>query len=900
MLVVVGALTAMALPAARQVELDLGIESLYPTSGEAVENYEKVRSTFATDEVAAIYVEDPQLFTPERLAALNTLQAELAKLPWVERMESLFTFPDLRDEGGLISTSPVLAKPPRTLELAEKARGQATANPLLRGQWVSADGTALMLLVRLAPAWRQVKPKESVEKIESILEPYQARFSKLFQMGDPFTQDWMRERLAADQKLILPLALVLVLVLLTSTQRSLWAGMLPLLNAGIAILWTLALMRLTNIPVNFLNSILPALIVIIGATSDVHFIHEFRDGMRQGMSGPAAIRATAERLALPLLLTSATTVLGFATTALSGLPVLRDFGMAATLGMSARFVTSALFMPAALRLLAPVLGPPPEHNGPAKAEWTHRAAATLVAFLLGRPRLILTLLALMCAAALWQARNIRVGNDLQSFIKADSPVRVRDAAAASKLAGLTFLTLTIQADKGEFMEPRALAQLDEIAQKLRTLPGVSSVTSIADLLKRMNAQLRGGAPRHDRIPDDAAAIRQMMLFLHANDYRPFLTPDFSQACVHLRCNTSDSGGLLALEREVKALLDNRDFNTNPYVFTGSPLLVASAVDSITHGQVASLGSMMAMVFLIVWSLFLSPRCGVTTLIVNVFPVTMIFGIMGLCGISLNVGTCMVAAITLGIAVDDTLHLLVRFNREARNRKDERQGIEVAIREELAPIATTTVSLASGFAVLGLSSFQPVREFGLLSAGVMVLGLVTDMIVTPVLFGRTRVVTLWDVLGLKLRKSLLETSPFFTGMNSWQARRLILVSNVVENKTGDIPVRTGDAGDSLFVVLSGELEASVETPHGRQILKEMHPGDVFGEMAFVTHQPRTADVVALTDARLLKVSFEELDKLRVFSPYLASRLLFNISRIVCERVTRPGGKTVRLQPVNEGG
>lgn len=894
LLLVIG-LTAAAVPLARKVKLDLGVESLYPAASQAVSDYEKVRATFGTDEVAAIYVEDEQLFTPERLERLEVIHKQLTQLVFVTKVESLFTLPDLRDQGGMISTAPVLARLPKTPEQAIKAKERAVTNPLLRGQLIAGDGTALMMILRLAPQHRDMPVETLVETLDDILHPHQASFTRLFQIGDPFTQSWMRERLAADQRLILPLALVIVLVLLAVTQRSFWAGIIPVFNAGVAIVWTLALMQVLGIPVNFLNSILPALIVIIGATSDVHFVHEFREHLGQGMDGTTAMQATLKRLALPLLLTSSTTVLGFATTALNDLPILRDFGMAATLGMSGRFLVSMLLLPALLHVMLTFMKPRSTAGGP-EGRWTGFIAAALVKFLLAHTRTILVLLAMICAFALCQARGIRAGNDLQSFIRPDSPVRVRDAVVREKLAGLTMLSLTLQADRGEFLEPRALKRLEAVAAKLRKVEGISAVTSFADLLARMNSQLRGGRARLERVPDDAAAVQQMMLFLHPNDYRAYLTPDYSQACLQLRCDFTDSKRLLDLRRRIHALLDDREFNTSSYTLTGSALLVAEATESITRGQVSSLGGMMVMVFLIVWGLFLSPRCGLITLIVNVFPVAMIFGIMGTAGIPLNVGTCMVAAITLGIAVDDTLHLLVRFNREARELKDERRGIEVAIREELAPISTTTIALASGFAALGLSSFQPVREFGLLSSGVMLLGMITDMIVTPVMFGRTRIVTLWDIIGLNLRRSLIETSPFFAGLNNWQARRLILASNVVDHSAGETPVRAGDVGSSLYVVLSGELEASVDSPQGRVLLKEMHPGDVFGEMAFVTQQRRTADVIARTDAKLLKINYDELGRLRRFSPYLASRLLYNISRIVCERAARSGAPAAQTVPL----
>lgn len=264
---------------------------------------------------------------------------------------------------------------------------------------------------------------------------------------------------------------------------------------------------------------------------------------------------------------------------------------------------------------------------------------------------------------------------------------------------------------------------------------------------------------------------------------------------------------------------------------------------------------------------------------------MVFGIMGLAGISLNVGTCMVAAISLGIAVDDTLHLLVHFNREARALKDERLGVEAAIRDELRPIIATSVALAGGFAALALSSFQPVREFGLLSAAVMAIALATELVVTPLFLTKTRIVTLWDVLGLHLRSALLETSPFFDGLSRWQAKKVILASDIEEHPAGHTLIRAGDIGDKMYVTLSGDLEVSVGQGDHRKVVARLGTGDIFGEMAFVSHRPRTADVTATSDAQLLALNFSSLVKLRRLSPYLASQLLMNISRILCDRLAQ---------------
>ena len=155
LLLVIG-LTLAAVPLAQRVRLDLGVESLYPTAGLAVTEYEKARATFGTDEVAAIYAEDAQLFTPERLAELNEIHKQLTALPFVTKVESLFTLPDLRDQGGMISTAPVLARLPKTAEQVAKAKERAVTNLLLRGQLVAEDGTALMMILRLSPKYREM------------------------------------------------------------------------------------------------------------------------------------------------------------------------------------------------------------------------------------------------------------------------------------------------------------------------------------------------------------------------------------------------------------------------------------------------------------------------------------------------------------------------------------------------------------------------------------------------------------------------------------------------------------------------------------------------------------------------------------------------------------------------
>ena len=132
---------------------------------------------------------------------------------------------------------------------------------------------------------------------------------------------------------------------------------------------------------------------------------------------------------------------------------------------------------------------------------------------------------------------------------------------------------------------------------------------------------------------------------------------------------------------------------------------------------------------------------------------------------------MVAAITIGIGVDDTLHLLVQYNRELKSLKDEKKALEKALRTVILPIIVTSIGLAAGFFVLSFSSFLPVQQFGMLSAIVIVIAVFADMILTPALFSTKRLITLWDLLGIKLQNTLHDKCRLFQGMSMWQVKNL---------------------------------------------------------------------------------------------------------------------------------
>jgi hypothetical protein len=282
--------------------------------------------------------------------------------------------------------------------------------------------------------------------------------------------------------------------------------------------------------------------------------------------------------------------------------------------------------------------------------------------------------------------------------------------------------------------------------------------------------------------------------------------------------------------------------------------------------------------------------GLLALVPNVVPTIVLFGIMAASGITLNVSTSMIAAIAIGIAIDDTIHLLTGFGAELRHTGNQEAAILHSIRTAGQAAFFISVALAAGFLIVCLSSFQPVRHFGFLSAATMGVALVTELFLTPALFTATKVITLWDVLRTRLGPRPQDEIPLFAGLRSFQAKIVVLMGRLAEAKPGAYLMRCGETTAEMYVLLGGRAEA--RRAAGGRVLDTFGRGDVVGEMGAVRGRPRTADVEVVEPTEYLVVDGRFLERLRRRYPRTAGVVFLNLARILSERLERSSDALVR--------
>jgi hypothetical protein len=379
------------------------------------------------------------------------------------------------------------------------------------------------------------------------------------------------------------------------------------------------------------------------------------------------------------------------------------------------------------------------------------------------------------------------------------------------------------------------------------------------------------------------------------NFKGVVTPDFAKASILVRTKLSGSHAIeatLAKIRDYTAVHFPADL---PVQLTGSLVLFTGTTSDIVAGQIESLAIALGVIFVVMALMFLSLRIGFLAILPNLLPILIFFGVMGWLGILLNLGTSLIATIALGIAVDSTIHYMARLNLELQGETDQAAAIARTLRTVGVPIVYTTVALFFGFLTFGFSSFVPIQDFGLLSGVTMATALGANLILLPTVLATAKIITVWDLVGVQLGKDPARTIPLFAGLRPTQARVVCLMGEVRRFDAAQPIVRTGERGDSMFVIIQGRCEVWAGDGAQRRRLRELGRGEVFGEMGLVRHNERSADVVAATAVEVLALDERFLERIRRRYPRIAARVFLNLTRVLSDSLDRTTQLLVGVRP-----
>ena len=697
--------------------------------------FEELQATYTKND-NVLFVLAPangDVFTPETLAVIEQLTTDSWQVPYSTRVDSLTNFQHTwSEEDDLIVEDLVSGASALGAEELARVRSIALAEPQLVHQLVSPTGHTAGVNVTIQ--LEDGNPDQLLEVVGTVRELAQGirdqhpdlavHLTGVIMLNNAFVEATM-----GDMASLVPLSYLLILVLMAICLRSFGAtfgSLLVIILATVAAMGAGGWMRVEMTPV---SAIAPTLILTLAVADSVHLLMALLEAMRAGKSRHEAVVEALRLNFQPIFLTSLTTAIGFLSMNSSDAPPLHHLGNMTAVGVGAAFVLSVTFLPALMAVL-PLRVKAKPAGGTDRFE---RLGGWVVSnrrpLLWGSSLVALALVAAIPSNQLSE-RFVHYFDDRVEF-RRDTDFMMEN------LTGIYQVEYSLPAaESGGISDPEYLAALEAFTQWWREQPEAVHVRSLADTMKRLNKNLHGDDPSWHKIPEQRELAAQYLLLYEMSlpyglDLNNQINIDKSATRFTVTLDDLDSGELIEVaDRGEQWLRDNAPASMQAFG-VGSSILFAHIAErnirSMLGGTVIALVLISALLVVALRSL----RYGLLSLIPNLLPAAMGFGLWGLLVGKVGFGLSIVMAMTLGIVVDDTVHFLGKYLRARRELGlDPEAAVRSAFGSVGKALAVTTLVLVGGFMVLALSSFAQNSDMGQLTAIVILLALVADFLLLP--------------------------------------------------------------------------------------------------------------------------------------------------------------------------
>lgn len=883
-----------------RLQLDPSIDGLILDDGDKA-YYENIKRAFGDDSVVVVYIKSDRLFSGPVLESLERLTYGLENItikstegaaPFypvtnVRSMATVNRIEGQRIEGEdeiSIDTTPLMDGIPKDEAGLAALKKRALDSELFVGDIVSKDGrtAAVNAFVAAAPEGFLAYDYKLVDAVEALLDKERAKLkqagveAELFSVGLPVAKADLGKYIERDMRVLVPLALLLIFAILAAAFRTPTAMLLPALTGTLSVLAALGVMGWLGFEINLISNIVPLLLLVIGCTEDIYMLSEYADEIGEGHSKLQAIRNMAIKSGLAITLTSVTTILGFASMATDEIAMLREFGIAAALGLLCNFLITVMLIPVMLSIL-PVPRRFLAHRQQPTARWVIRGTAVLIRWATHYKKRIVTAIVTVLLLSLWGGSKIIVNTDLIGMFRPDAPIVQKMDVLARDLSGGQSFSIVIDTHRPDgAKDPELLKAMLRFQEELERGP-FDKVVSVANYLRAIHRESNGDDPAFNVVPDKGIAAYLMLL--EGKDLDRLLESTYERTLIVVRHNIS---GSWRLNREIDHVRQLADAMLPKYVgvkITGQAILFNKASDRMAVDQASNMAQAALSIFAVIALLFVSAKAGMLAMLPNLIPLFTTFGLMGFLGIPLSPGTCMVNVIALGIAVDDTIHIMAGFHKNLKTTTDQAQAMEHTLRDHLAPVLFSSAALGLGFSILAISEISSTRDFGILASLSMFAAAASELLFTPLLLLSTQLVSSWDLFRVRADQEVIAASPLFGNFTPAEYKRIVLLGVVEQRARGEAIVKKGEQSREMYLLLDGQAEVMLGQKRGLTL----KPGDIFGEMAFVTGEQRSADVIASEDVALLRIDQSVLERVQKRFPRIGCKLFLNISQILSRRL-----------------
>ncbi len=684
---------------------------------------------------------DGNVFSPKTLSAIEEITEAAWQIAFALRFDSITNFQHTYSiEDDLIVEDLVSGIDRRDDAYFNERRAISLEEPLLHRLLVNEDATVTAINVVLQyPELTEEEVPATVAEARAIRDRIQADYPgmEIQLTGLSMLNNAFSETGVNDGMKLMPIMFVVIFVMSWLIVRSLAATFSTILVIALSSTVAMGVAGIVKLGLTPISMSAPIVILTLAVADSIHILMSLRTLMREGMEKQAAIVEAVRINFLPIGITSLTTIVGFLALNFSDSPPFWHLGNLTAVGIFAAWFYSITLLPALLSML------PFSVAQSTQASWSQRAMSSLADFVIARHRMLLVVVGTATLVLISFIPQNEFSDQWVEYF--DETVEFRqDSDLAMQEFGIFPIEFSIPArEPGGVSEPEYLENLEKLANWFREQEGVTHVYSIADIMKRLNKNMHADDESYYRIPDDRELSAQYLLLYELSlpyglDLNDRINIDKSATRITATLGKTSTARTREFLDETKAYI--RD-NLPDYMYA-EPTSAAVMFAYITERNLRNMfvGTVLAIVAIAVIMMFAlqSFRLGTLSLIPNGLPILATYGAWALLVGEVGFSVSVVASISLGIIVDDTVHFLSKY---VRARDERALSIEESIRYAFnnvgLAIVVNTIILSVGFMVLMQSVFKPNFDMGLMTVLAIVFALILDFLLLPalLLFGR---------------------------------------------------------------------------------------------------------------------------------------------------------------------
>ncbi|WP_298896905.1 MMPL family transporter [uncultured Psychroserpens sp.] len=732
---------AMGLGSQGNMEFDGDYHVFFSKSNPELEAFDALQEKYTKDDnvILVLSPSNKNVFTKDNLSAIENLTAEAWNTPYSSRVDALTNFQytsaqgddlyvdDLSYESELKSESEI-----------EQIKQRALKEPLLVNRILNKSGsvTAINITVRL-PGEDSAKEipevtafvREMIANFKEKHPNFEVHSSGLVPLNTAFFEASMRD-------LMLTMIMLIIVIITTFIlTRNIYSTIATLVVVMFSIMSAVGFVGLMGIKLTPPSSVFPTMILTLAVADSIHILITMLQKMRKdGLSKIDALTESMRLNFMPVFITSLTTVIGFLTMNFGDVPPFWDLGNITAFGMTMAFLFSTTALPALMAIL-PVKSKAKqkEESKFIKVNWY----TTLGEFVVKQPRRLTIISLVIIGGLTYLATKNSFNDEFINYFDESVEFRTDTDYISDNLTGIYNIEYSIgSGESGGINNPEYLKNLNAFENWLEEQPEVVHVNAFSEVARRVNRSMHGDNEQFYRVPDNREEAAQYLLLYELSlpfglDLNNQINVDKSETRVTVTIENVTSADMIVFAKKGEDWLKNN--TPEPMHAIGvSPTLMFSKLgfrqaDSMFKGNIIAL----ILISLVLMFALRNFKLGLLSIIPNVTPVLVGFGIWALYKGQINTGMVIVFGMTLGIIVDDTVHFMSKFLRARRELGyDAKQAVIYAFETVGKALVTTTLVLLAGFAILSTSSFALNSYMARITVIIIISALVIDFILLP--------------------------------------------------------------------------------------------------------------------------------------------------------------------------